>query len=53
MNKHITLKLLSVIGIVLGLGSTLLSDYTNKKEQESVIDEKINKAFAKKNDEES
>lgn len=47
MNGKIT-KALSLFGMVLGVASTLISDYSNKKEQESLIDSKVNEALDKR-----
>lgn len=47
-NKN-TIKLLAILATGLGFAATLLSDWSNKKEQEALIEEKVNEALAKQN----
>lgn len=35
------IKILGILGTLLGLGATLLTDYTDEKKMEETIDEKI------------
>ena len=51
----ITGKLIKVLGIaatVVGMGATLLTDWVNEKKMDEKIEEKVNEAFAKKDEEE-
>lgn len=51
----ITGKLIKVLGIaatVVGMGATLLTDWVNEKKMDEKIEEKVNKALAKKDEEE-
>lgn len=54
--KRDTIKLLAILATGLGFAATLLSDWANSKEQEALIEEKVNEALArrdkKENDEE-
>ena len=45
-------KLLSLAGVVLGGIGTLLSGWADNKEQEAIIEEKVNEALAARNEEE-
>lgn len=49
MKKRNTIKLLAILATGLGFAATLLSDWSNKKEQEALIEEKVNEALAKQN----
>lgn len=49
MKKKNTIKLLAILATGLGFAATLLSDWSNKKEQEALIEEKVNEALAKQN----
>lgn len=51
MKKKNTIKLLAILATGLGFAATLLSDWSNKKEQEALIEEKVNEALAKQNKE--
>lgn len=54
MNKKVDLlKILAIVGPVLGLASTLMSNWVSNKEQEQMVDEKIQAALTAKNEEES
>lgn len=51
----ITRKLIKVLGIaatVVGMGATLLTDWVNEKKMDEKIEEKVNEALAKKDEEE-
>lgn len=52
MNQRNIFKLLSLAGIVLGGVGTLLSGWADGKEQEAIIEEKVNEALAARNEEE-
>lgn len=51
--KRDTIKLLAILATGLGFAATLLSDWANSKEQEALIEEKVNKALAKRDKEEN
>lgn len=51
MNKNNTLKLIAILGTGLGFVATLISNYATSKEQELLIEEKIDEAFAKRENE--
>jgi len=49
-------KLIKVLGIaatVIGMGATLVTDWVNDKKMDEKIQEKVNEAFAKRDEEES
>lgn len=46
-----TIKLLAIFATGLGFAATLLSDWANSKEQEALIEEKVNEALAKRDEE--
>ena len=50
--KRDTIKLLAILATGLGCAATLLSDWANGKEQEALIEEKVNEALAKRDKEE-
>lgn len=52
-NKGDLLKILAIVGPVLGLASTLMSNWVSNKEQEQMVDEKIQAALIAQNKEES
>lgn len=52
MNQRNIFKLLSLAGVVLGGIGTLLSGWADNKEQEEIIEEKVNEALAARNEEE-
>ena len=52
MNQRNIFKLLSLAGVVLGGIVTLLSGWADNKEQEAIIEEKVNEALAARNGEE-
>lgn len=52
MNQRNIFKLLSLAGGVLGGIGTLLSGWADSKEQEAIIEEKVNEALATINEEE-
>lgn len=45
-------KFIGLAGMVLGFAATAISNYATNKEQEKVIEEKVNEALAKKNEDE-
>ena len=51
--KRDTIKLLAILATGLGFAATLLSDGANSKEQEALIEEKVNEALAKRDKEEN
>jgi len=51
--KRDTIKLLAILATGLGFSATLLSDWANSKEQEALIEEKVNEALAKRDKEEN
>lgn len=46
-----TLKLIATVGTGLGFAATLITNYANTKEQEILIEEKINEVLAKRENE--
>lgn len=52
MNQRNIFKLLSLAGVVLGGIGALLSGWADNKEQEAIIEEKVNEALAARNEEE-
>ena len=50
--KRDTITLLATLATGLGFAATLLSDWANGKEQEALIEEKVNEALAKRDKEE-
>ena len=53
MDNRNIFKLLSLAGIALGGIGTLLSGWADGKEQEAIIEEKVNEALAARDEEES
>lgn len=51
--KRDTIKLLAILATGLGFAATLLSDWANSKEQEALIEEKVNEALARRDKEEN
>ena len=51
--KRDTIKLLAILATGLGFAATLLSDWANGKEQEALIEEKVNEALARRDKEEN
>lgn len=51
--KRDTIKLLAILATGLGFAATLLSDWANGKEQEAMIEEKVNEALARRDKEEN
>lgn len=49
--KNNTLKIIALLGTCLGFAATMISNYATNKEQEILIDEKINEALAKRDNE--
>lgn len=52
-NKINAVKLIGILGAGLGFVATLVSNYATSKEQEAMIEEKINEAISKKENEEA
>lgn len=51
MNKKIEwTKIIGLAGMALGFAATAISNYATGKEQEKVIEEKVNEALAKKDE---
>ena len=46
MKKETVLKVVGVMGTVMGIGATLISDYSNKKTMEKTVTEKVAEALA-------
>lgn len=46
-----TLKLIATVGTCLGFAATLITNYANTKEQEILIEEKIDEALGKRENE--
>lgn len=46
MEKKTIFRLMSLVGIALGGIGTLLSDWADNKEQDAIIEEKVNEALA-------
>lgn len=46
MEKKSWFKVIALAGLCLGGIASLLSDWANSKEQDSIIEEKVNEAFA-------
>ena len=51
--KRDTIKILVILATGLGFAATLMSDWANSKEQEALIEEKVNEALAKRDKEEN
>lgn len=49
--KNGALKLIAIAGTGLGFAATLISNYATSKEQEILIEEKIDEALAKRENE--
>ena len=48
------IKVLGITATIIGMGATLITDWVNEKKMDEKIEEKINEAFVKReNDEES
>lgn len=45
-----TVKIIGWAATLLGIGTTLVSEWVNEQKMNEIIDEKINEAFAKKNE---
>ena len=52
MDKRTIFQLRSLAGVVLGGIGTLFSGWADNKEQEAIIEEKVNEALAARNEEE-
>lgn len=54
MNKKLSaVKLIGFVGVGLGMLATLVSNYAQEKQMEETIEEKVNEALAKRDEEES
>ena len=53
MKQKTLFKLMSLAGLALGGLGTLLSSWADSKEQEAIIEEKVNKALADSENEET
>lgn len=45
INKNDMIKFAGIAGTLMSIGATMLTSYSNKKEQEEIIDKKINEAM--------
>ncbi len=52
MKQRNLFKLMSLVGLTLGGIGTLLSSWADNKEQEAIIEEKVNEALAARESEE-
>jgi len=50
MNKRSIFKVMSLVGMVLGGIGTLVSSWADDKEQDAIIEEKVNEALAARED---
>ncbi|MGL4451392.1 MAG: hypothetical protein ACRCTZ_09400 [Sarcina sp.] len=48
INKDGLIKAAGLIGTTMTIGATLLNSYAGKKEQEAIIDKKVNEALSKR-----
>ena len=53
MEQKTLFKLMSLVGLALGGVGTLLSSWADSKEQEALIEEKVNEALATRESEEA
>ena len=53
MKKVGLVKIIGFAGMALGALATLVSNYANEKQMEETIEEKVNEALAKREEEES
>lgn len=47
------IKILGIASTIVGIGATLVSEWVNEKKMDEKIEEKVNEALAKKDEEES
>lgn len=47
------IKILGIAATIVGMGATLISEWVNEKKMDEKIEEKVNEALAKKDEEES
>ena len=52
MNSKL-IKILGIAATVIGMGATLVTDWVNDKKTDEKIEEKVNDALAKRDEEES
>lgn len=48
MDKKMSIKLIKITGVVIGLAATLLANYSQEKELEKAVAEKVQEALANK-----
>ena len=51
--KSKMIKVLGLTASIIGVAATLLSDWVNERKMDEKIEEKVNEALAKRNDEEN
>lgn len=47
------LKILGLVATAVGVGATMLGNYVNDRKMEATVNEKVNEALSKRNEEES
>lgn len=47
------IKILGIAATAIGMGATLITDWVNDKKMDEKIEQKVNEAFAKRDEEES
>lgn len=52
MNNEKLIKVLGITATVVGMGATIITDWVNEKKMNEKIDEKINEALTKRENEE-
>lgn len=52
MNNKL-IKILGIAATAIGMGATLITDWVNDKKMDEKIEQKVNEAFAKRDEEES
>lgn len=45
LNKGSIIKIAGIAGTMMSIGATILTNYSNKKEQDEAIDRKVNEAL--------
>lgn len=46
INKGNMIKFAGIAGTMMSIGATILTNYSNKKEQDEIIDRKVNEAIS-------